>query len=160
MSTFHLVAGLVYVTVYERVRTVLRDRTGVHDHAVRSLVAGGCASAVNQTIAVPCDVISQYMMTLGRKANHTFVDPLNLMHIKDASKLRLGKLVCQEVWRQDGIRGFYRFFLFCFCRYLVFLLVVPIRGALPALLNENRKVAVRIFRGPRSQSKTTDLVVT
>lgn len=63
VSTFQIVSGVFYISTYEGVRHVLTRNNA--DTRVKSLVAGGCASLVGQTIVVPFDVLSQHLMVLG-----------------------------------------------------------------------------------------------
>ena len=63
VSTFQIVSGVFYISTYEGVRHILTRYDA--DTRVKSLVAGGCASLVGQTIVVPFDVLSQHMMVLG-----------------------------------------------------------------------------------------------
>jgi hypothetical protein len=63
VSTFQIVSGVFYISTYEGVRHVLTRYDA--DTRVKSLVAGGCASLVGQTIVVPFDVLSQHLMFLG-----------------------------------------------------------------------------------------------
>lgn len=118
VSTPQVLTGVVYVGLYEFTRHLLKHADLIHDHSMRSLIAGGAASAcvqaciilssmrafencfIAQTIAVPCDVISQHMMIIGnlrqyavadsqltsasRSFSERVADPLNL-----AEKVRL-----------------------------------------------------------------------
>lgn len=63
VSTFQIVSGVFYISTYEGVRHTLTRYDA--DTRVKSLVAGGCASLVGQTIVVPFDVLSQHLMVLG-----------------------------------------------------------------------------------------------
>jgi len=63
VSTFQIVSGVFYISTYEGVRHVLTRYDA--DTRVKSLIAGGCASLVGQTIVVPFDVLSQHLMVLG-----------------------------------------------------------------------------------------------
>jgi len=63
VSTFQIVSGVFYISTYEGVRHALTRYDA--DTRVKSLVAGGCASLVGQTIVVPFDVLSQHLMVLG-----------------------------------------------------------------------------------------------
>jgi len=63
VSTFQIVSGVFYISTYEGVRHALTQYDA--DTRVKSLVAGGCASLVGQTIVVPFDVLSQHLMVLG-----------------------------------------------------------------------------------------------
>jgi solute carrier family 25 protein 44 len=65
VSTFQIVSGVFYISTYEGVRHVLTRYDA--DTRVKSLVAGGCASLVGQTIVVPFDVLSQHLMVLGKE---------------------------------------------------------------------------------------------
>jgi len=56
---------MAYVTVYEGTRVALAERN-VESKAIKSFIAGGCASVASQTFVVPIDVVSQHMMLIGR----------------------------------------------------------------------------------------------
>ena len=60
ISSFQIVSGVFYISTYEGVRHLLRQRG--YGTSTKAIVAGGCASLVGQTIIVPFDVISQHMM--------------------------------------------------------------------------------------------------
>ena len=69
VSTFTLVSGQAYVTTYELVRKYVSHHSP--SNTVKSLVAGGAASLVAQTITVPIDVVSQQLMMQGRAEHLT-----------------------------------------------------------------------------------------
>ena len=48
VSTPQVLTGVVYVGLYEFVRHVLKDSHTVEDGSIRSLIAGGTASAICQ----------------------------------------------------------------------------------------------------------------
>jgi len=60
ISSFQIVSGVFYISTYEGVRHLLRQRG--YGSSTKAIVAGGAASLVGQTIIVPFDVISQHMM--------------------------------------------------------------------------------------------------
>ncbi len=114
VNTIQVFSGVAYVGTYEIVRHSLKDRGWMEGHAVRSLLAGGCASAVGQTIIVPFDVISQHMMIIGnlkRKEATRITDPLNILKKMEHSSAPLSFLVTKEILKRDGLVGLYRGFL-------------------------------------------------
>lgn len=60
ISSFQLISGVFYISTYEGVRHLLKQRG--YGTSTKAIVAGGCASLVGQTIIVPFDVISQHIM--------------------------------------------------------------------------------------------------
>uniref|UniRef100_A0A8C9LBT8 Solute carrier family 25 member 44 n=1 Tax=Pavo cristatus TaxID=9049 RepID=A0A8C9LBT8_PAVCR len=60
VNTFTLISGQCYVTTYELTRKFVARYN--NSNAVKSLVAGGSASLVAQSITVPIDVVSQHLM--------------------------------------------------------------------------------------------------
>jgi len=64
VSSFQVVHGVCYVTVYECVRHFLGS-IGVKNTEAKAMIGGSCAAVVGETIIVPCDVISQHLMMSG-----------------------------------------------------------------------------------------------
>uniref|UniRef100_A0AAY4EP96 Solute carrier family 25 member 44 n=1 Tax=Denticeps clupeoides TaxID=299321 RepID=A0AAY4EP96_9TELE len=64
VNTFTLISGQAYITTYELVRKYVSIYS--KDNTLKSLVAGGSASLVAQSITVPIDVISQQLMMQGQ----------------------------------------------------------------------------------------------
>lgn len=62
-NNLYLYSGVFYISTYEGVRHVLHQKNV--SSSLRALIAGGCASAVGQTIIVPFDVLSQHLMMMG-----------------------------------------------------------------------------------------------
>lgn len=63
VSSAQIVSGVFYIATYESVRHILTQQNA--SASAKSLIAGGCASIVGQTIIVPFDVLSQHLMVLG-----------------------------------------------------------------------------------------------
>lgn len=76
VNTMQIVSGIFYVTTYEKVRQLLRSHAEIENHQFRSLIGGGCASLVSQSIIVPFDVISQHLMMYGNVVRRQQVDRL------------------------------------------------------------------------------------
>ncbi|XP_078474933.1 uncharacterized protein LOC144950799 isoform X3 [Lampetra fluviatilis] len=70
VNALTIVSGQAYVTTYELARLYVSRFSD--SNALKSLVAGGCASLVAQSITVPIDIISQHLMiqAMGRKAEN------------------------------------------------------------------------------------------
>ncbi|KAK3558704.1 hypothetical protein QTP86_027593, partial [Hemibagrus guttatus] len=64
INTFTLISGQAYITTYELVRKYVSQYSS--NNTVKSLVAGGSASLVAQSITVPIDVVSQQLMMQGQ----------------------------------------------------------------------------------------------
>lgn len=80
VNSIQIFSGFCYIGTYEGVRH-LSSQYNIHPQ-VKTLIAGGSASLVGQTIIVPFDVISQHLMLLGlternaasqKKVNHTLI---------------------------------------------------------------------------------------
>ncbi|EDS39497.1 Mitochondrial glutamate carrier [Culex quinquefasciatus] len=108
ISSVQIVSGVFYISTYEGVRHVLNQQGA--SQRTKSLVAGGCASLVGQTIIVPFDVISQHAMVLGMGgvARGSSVNPLGIEYDKGRSRLRITVDIAREIVRMDGFKGFYR----------------------------------------------------
>lgn len=63
VNSVQIVSGLCYVGTYESVRHI-SSQYNINPQ-LKTLMAGGAASLVGQTIIVPFDVISQHLMLLG-----------------------------------------------------------------------------------------------
>ncbi|CAG0886217.1 unnamed protein product [Darwinula stevensoni] len=114
VSTAQIFSGVFYITTYENVRHILA-RNNLHDRTLKALVSGGCASAVGQTIIVPFDVISQHVMVLGQTDNcpkhgKVVVNPLDIK-FHERTKTQVIVDITRELYKRDGIRGFYRGYL-------------------------------------------------
>uniref|UniRef100_A0A671NEB0 Solute carrier family 25 member 44a n=1 Tax=Sinocyclocheilus anshuiensis TaxID=1608454 RepID=A0A671NEB0_9TELE len=92
VNTLTLISGQAYITTYELVRKYVSCYSS--NNTVKSLVAGGAASLVAQSITVPIDVVSQQLMVQGQ-----------------------GYIVVQ-VFHTDGFRGFYRGYVASLLTYI------------------------------------------
>ncbi|XP_065078812.1 solute carrier family 25 member 44 [Ochlerotatus camptorhynchus] len=109
ISSVQIVSGVFYISTYEGVRHLLNQNGA--SQRTKSLVAGGAASLVGQTIVVPFDVISQHAMVLGMGAaggvKAASVNPLGI-DFERSSRFRITVEIAREVMRRDGFKGFYR----------------------------------------------------
>lgn len=108
ISSVQIFSGVFYISTYEGVRHVLTQYGA--GAQTKSLVAGGCASVVGQTIIVPFDVISQHAMVLGMCAQgkeNAAVNPLGIRH-RGRSRFNVSVDIAREILRRDGLRGYYR----------------------------------------------------
>lgn len=121
INSLQIASGVFYVTTYETVRHVLAVKASMQSNRSKALIAGGVASVVGQTIIVPFDVISQHMMILGQldhsKTRVRVVNPLNIQ-FETKSKLDIAVQITREVYRRDGLRGFYRGYFASLCTYV------------------------------------------
>lgn len=106
ISSVQIVSGVFYISTYEGVRHLLHQKGA--GNQTKSLIAGGAASLVGQTIIVPFDIISQHVMVLGMNQhnNNYMINPLGI----DLKKSKTAQLVqiAREIMKQDGVAGFYR----------------------------------------------------
>lgn len=121
LSTFQIVSGVFYITTYENVRHLLQNYK-VNDSRIRALVGGGCASLVGQTIIVPFDVMSQHMMVLGQLegkdgTKKVVLNPLGVK-FEGRPKAAIAVDIMTQIYRRDGLRGFYRGYVASLCTYV------------------------------------------
>lgn len=112
ISSVQIFSGSCYIYTYEGVRH-LATKYGLSP-ASKSLLAGGCASLVGQTLIVPFDVISQHVMVLGMASQN----PLGIRHSGRESKFRLTVNIGREIYKRDGFLGFYRGYLASLMAYV------------------------------------------
>ncbi|CAO1422368.1 unnamed protein product [Diamesa hyperborea] len=106
ISSFQIISGVFYISTYEGVRHLLTQRG--FENRTKAIIAGGCASLVGQTIIVPFDVISQHMMVLGMNS-HGHKHVINPLGISlEGSKSKLAMSIAQEIFKRDGLAGYYR----------------------------------------------------
>lgn len=113
---------MVYTLTYEGTRHFLIENNLASNNAVRASVGGGLASATCLLLVVPSDIVSQHMMVFERKRSpmanlsgaasaieHGSVDFLNLRQLLQREPgARLFSLITREIYRRDGLIGFYR----------------------------------------------------
>lgn len=103
--------------------------------STKSLIGGGCASLVGQTIIVPFDVISQHAMVLGMGEKHkshykktnpatnvtkslvTEINPLGIAY-HNRSRMRISIDIATAILQKDGFRGYYRGYLASLMAYV------------------------------------------
>ncbi|TMW67119.1 hypothetical protein Poli38472_012235 [Pythium oligandrum] len=95
-STANVLTGNVYISVYELARKLFLENTQFGEKAA-NFVGGGCASLISQTIVVPLDIVSQRMMVSDQGVSRR--------------KTRGFLAVTKDVYRTEGVRGFYRGYL-------------------------------------------------
>ncbi|XP_034431542.1 solute carrier family 25 member 44-like [Hippoglossus hippoglossus] len=107
VNSFTLISGQAYITTYELVRRYVSQYT--EDNTMKSLVAGGSASLVAQSITVPIDVVSQQLMMQGQGA-HLSRFQLNSNTEAGKPKILFGQTrnIMSQIYAADGCRGFYR----------------------------------------------------
>lgn len=107
ISSIQIVSGVFYISTYEGVRHLLtQNNVGTR---TKTLIAGGCASLVGQTIVVPFDVISQHVMVLGMNSSGKIdMNPLGIKYEPQRGRFKISKDIAHEILRRDGFGGFYR----------------------------------------------------
>ncbi|XP_035925868.1 solute carrier family 25 member 44 isoform X2 [Halichoerus grypus] len=116
VNTFTLISGQCYVTTYELTRKFVADYS--QNNTVKSLVAGGSASLVAQSITVPIDVVSQHLM-MQRKG-----DRMGRFQVRGSPEGRgivafgQTKDIIRQILRADGLRGFYRGYVASLLTYI------------------------------------------
>lgn len=66
-NSLQAIPSMMYIATYDHVRQYMKDYTTLTNSSVRSLIAGGTASIVGQSVSVPIDIMTQHMMLLGRR---------------------------------------------------------------------------------------------
>ncbi|KAM9244637.1 solute carrier family 25 member 44 isoform 3-T3 [Dugong dugon] len=116
VNTFTLISGQCYVTTYELTRKFVADYS--QSNTVKSLVAGGSASLVAQSITVPIDVVSQHLM-MQRKG-----EKMGRFQVRGNPEgqrvVAFGqtKDIIRQILRADGLRGFYRGYVASLLTYI------------------------------------------
>lgn len=115
VNTFTLISGQCYVTTYELTRKYLSGYSS--SNTVKSLVAGGSASLVAQSITVPIDVVSQHLMMQRHGQS------MGRFHISSPSgkqTVMFGqtKDIIMQIFRADGPKGFYRGYVASLMTYI------------------------------------------
>lgn len=116
VNTFTLISGQCYVTTYELTRKFVADYS--QSNTVKSLVAGGSASLVAQSITVPIDVVSQHLM-MQRKGEKT--SRFQVRGCPEGQRVvAFGqtKDIIRQILRADGLRGFYRGYVASLLTYI------------------------------------------
>ncbi|KAI4878094.1 hypothetical protein NFI96_027886 [Prochilodus magdalenae] len=118
VNTFTLISGQAYITTYELVRKYVSNYS--KDNTLKSLVAGGSASLVAQSITVPIDVISQQLMMQGQGEHLTRfkVKPKALAGAKHRVTFGQTRDIIAQIFAADGFRGFYRGYVASLLTYI------------------------------------------
>lgn len=119
VNTFTLVSGQAYITTYELVRKYVSHYTP--SNTVKSVVAGGAASLVAQTITVPIDVVSQHLMMQGQGEHLSrFKVKPKMMLATNKRKPTFGQTrdITVQIFAADGFRGFYRGYVASLLTYI------------------------------------------
>lgn len=119
VNTFTLISGQAYITSYELVRKYVSNYS--NNNTVKSLVAGGSASLVAQSITVPIDVISQQLMMQGQGEHLTrFKIKPKVEGGKPKMALAFGQTrdIITQIFAADGLRGFYRGYVASLLTYI------------------------------------------
>lgn len=119
VNTLTLIAGQGYITTYELVRKYVNQYSP--SNTVKSVVAGGMASLVAQTITVPIDIVSQHLMMQGQGEHLTrFKAKPKVGLATRKHKLSFGQTrdITVQIFAADGFRGFYRGYVASLLTYI------------------------------------------
>ncbi|KAG9280706.1 solute carrier family 25 member 44 [Astyanax mexicanus] len=119
VNTFTLISGQAYITTYELVRKYVSQYSS--SNTLKSLVAGGSASLVAQSITVPIDVVSQQLMMQGQGEHLTRFKLKSKMVVATSKhKVTFGqtKDIMVQIFAADGFRGFYRGYVASLLTYI------------------------------------------
>ncbi|MBN3307843.1 solute carrier family 25 member 44a [Amia ocellicauda] len=119
VNTFTLISGQGYITTYELVRKYVS--TYSENNTLKSLVAGGSASLVAQSITVPIDIVSQHLMMQGQGDNMgRFKIKSKTVVLATKHKVTFGQTrdIIVQIFAADGFRGFYRGYVASLLTYI------------------------------------------
>lgn len=118
VNTFTLISGQAYITTYEVVRKYVSAYS--NDNTLKSLVAGGSASLVAQSITVPIDVVSQQLMMQGQGEHLTRFKIHSDADSGKAKRRVFGQTrnIVGQIFAADGLRGFYRGYVASLLTYI------------------------------------------
>ncbi|XP_038624624.1 solute carrier family 25 member 44 [Tachyglossus aculeatus] len=116
VNTLTLVSGQCYVTTYELTRARAAELS--QSNALRSLLAGGSASLVAQSITVPIDVVSQHLMVQRRGPGQELGRFQLARGAGGRGTLGRTRDVVRQIFRADGLRGFYRGYVASLLTYI------------------------------------------
>ncbi|KAL7857726.1 hypothetical protein AOLI_G00178280 [Acnodon oligacanthus] len=119
VNTFTLISGQAYITTYELVRKYVSHYSS--SNTFKSLVAGGSASLVAQSITVPIDVVSQQLMMQGQGEHLTrFKLKPKIVMATSKNNMTFGqtKDIVVQIFAADGFRGFYRGYVASLLTYI------------------------------------------
>ncbi|XP_049580272.1 solute carrier family 25 member 44a [Syngnathus scovelli] len=116
INTFTLVSGQAYITTYELARRQVSRYSS--SNTLKSVVAGGAASLVAQTITVPIDVVSQHLM-MGEHSGRFKAKPkMMLATAKRGATFGQTRDISVQIFAADGFRGFYRGYVASLLTYI------------------------------------------
>ncbi|KAM9814595.1 solute carrier family 25 member 44a [Syngnathus typhle] len=116
INTFTLVSGQAYITTYELARRQVSRHSS--SNTLKSVVAGGAASLVAQTITVPIDVVSQHLM-MGEHSGRFKAKPkMMLATAKRGTTFGQTRDISVQIFAADGFRGFYRGYVASLLTYI------------------------------------------
>ncbi|KAJ0001858.1 hypothetical protein NQD34_001654 [Periophthalmus magnuspinnatus] len=115
VNTFTLISGQAYITTYQVVRKYVSLYSD--NNTLKSLVAGGSASLVAQSITVPIDVVSQQLMMQGQREH---LSRFKVHTDTGGSKRVFGptRNIMGQIFAADGLRGFYRGYVASLLTYI------------------------------------------
>jgi len=90
----------MYLTIFEAAKQQLSSRWPNGNLNLQYMAAGAIASSATQVVATPLDVVTQYQQVSNAKS----IEKNKNITAKNTMK------VCSQLYRSDGIRGFYRGF--------------------------------------------------
>lgn len=118
LNTLTLASGQAYITTYELVRQYVSQYRP--SNTLKSVLAGGAASLVAQTITVPVDVVSQQLMMQGQGQHLTRFKVKPKMALAASGWPTFGQTrdITLQIFAADGLRGFYRGYVASLLTYI------------------------------------------
>ncbi|XP_030043899.1 solute carrier family 25 member 44 [Microcaecilia unicolor] len=116
VNTLTLFSGQCYVTTYELTRKFVSRYSS--NNTVKSLVAGGSASLVAQSITVPIDVVSQHLMMQRRGESMGRFRVQSKVEGKRIVVFGQTKDIIVQIFKADGPKGFYRGYVASLLTYI------------------------------------------
>ncbi|KAL4229410.1 hypothetical protein ACF0H5_012448 [Mactra antiquata] len=117
-----IIPGFFYINTYERTREFMNQYSHLNQGWTKSLVAGGAAAMVSQTLVVPIDIVNQHNMLLDVSNKNTSgsvssvkmkknVRSLQEIHVPDELRQRYFgtfRALVSHIHIHEGVRGFYK----------------------------------------------------
>lgn len=136
INSIQVFSGFTYIVFYEKTRHLITNYTNISDTKAKAFLSGGISSALNQTLVIPFDVISQHIMVAlnnrrkqgqsegsiglssakaktsagGGGFKSTYFKSLSL-NPEEVQRKGIAIAIIQQLFREGGLRSFYKGYL-------------------------------------------------
>lgn len=127
INSIQVFSGITYIATYEKTRDVVANHTNISDSKAKAFISGGISSALNTTLIIPSEIVSQHIMVAlnTRRANlakstasaktkpsgpelkSTFFKTLSLNQ-DEVRRLGIVIAIIRQLYREGGLKSFYR----------------------------------------------------